>query len=179
MELKGSKTEANLAAAFAGESQARNKYAYYAAQARLDGYQQIGAVFEETASNEEAHAKIWFTFLQGGSIPNTEENLKAAAAGEHYEWTEMYKTFAKEAKAEGFDRISALFDLVASIEKDHEERYRKLLQNVEANKVFTRDGSVLWQCRNCGHILTGEKAPEICPVCGYPEAFFQLKQENY
>ncbi len=179
MELKGSKTEANLQAAFAGESQARNKYSYYASKAKKDGYVQIANIFEETAANEKEHAKIWFKLLHGGAVPSTEENLKDAAAGEHYEWTDMYDTFAKEAREEGFDHIADLFEEVGRIEKEHEERYRKLLANIEGGLVFSRDGDCIWQCSNCGHIVVGPKAPEVCPVCEHPQAYFQLKAENY
>ncbi len=179
MELKGSKTEANLMAAFAGESQARNKYTYYASQARKDGYVQIANIFEETAANEKEHAKMWFKLLHGGSIPGTAENLEDAAAGENYEWTDMYAGFAKEAREEGFDHIAFLFEEVAKIEKEHEERYRKLLANVENGLVFSREGEMIWQCSNCGHIVIGKKAPEVCPVCSHPKAYFQIKAENY
>ncbi len=178
-ELKGTKTEANLMAAFAGESQARNKYTYYASAAKKDGYNQIAAIFEETANNEKAHAKMWFKLLHGGSIAGTTDNLKDAAAGERYEWTDMYATFAKEAKDEGFTKIAYLFDAVAKIEKEHEERYNKLLSNIENGIVFERDGVVVWKCANCGHIHVGEKAPEICPVCDHPRAYFEIKAENY
>lgn len=177
--LKGSKTEANLLAAFAGESQARNKYTYYASKAKKDGYVQIASIFEETAKNEQEHAKIWFKLLHDGGIPSTIENLKDAAAGENYEWTDMYATFAKEAREEGFDHIAFLFDEVGKIEKEHEERYRKLLANVEDGIVFSRDGDMIWHCSNCGHIHVGQKAPEVCPVCAHPQAYFQLKAENY
>lgn len=179
MELKGSKTEANLMAAFAGESQARNKYTYYASQARKDGYVQIANIFEETAANEKEHAKMWFKLLHGGSIPGTAENLEDAATGENYEWTDMYAGFAKEAREEGFDHIAFLFEEVAKIEKEHEERYRKLLANVENGLVFSREGEMIWQCSNCGHIVIGKKAPEVCPVCSHPKAYFQIKAENY
>lgn len=179
MELKGSKTEKNLLAAFAGESQARNKYSYYASKAKKDGYVQIANIFEETAANEKEHAKIWFKLLNGGSVPSTIDNLKDAAAGENYEWTEMYAEFAKEAKEEGFDEIAYLFEEVAKIEKEHEERYRKLLANIEGDLVFSRDGDCIWQCSNCGHIVIGKKAPEECPVCKHPQAYFQIKAENY
>lgn len=179
MELKGSRTAANLQAAFAGESQARNKYTYYAAKAREDGYEQIAAIFEETAENERAHAKIWFKLLHDDSIPATVTNLADAADGESYEWNEMYMTMAREARAEGFDRIAALFDMVAEIEKSHEQRFRSLLNTVEQEKVFTRDGDAIWQCRNCGHIVIGKSAPQVCPVCAHPQAYFQLKPENY
>ena len=179
MELKGSKTAANLAAAFAGESQARNKYTYYASKAKKDGFEQIAAIFAETVDNEKEHAKIWFKLLHDGEIPTTLENLKDAAAGENYEWTDMYRTFAEEAREEGFAKIAALFEMVGAIEKEHEERYRKLLQNIEDEVVFSKDGDVIWQCRNCGHIVIGKKAPEICPVCSHPKAYFQVKPENY
>lgn len=178
MELKGSKTEANLATAFAGESQARNKYTYYASQAKKEGYNQIAAIFEETAGNEKEHAKMWFKLLHGG-VPNTVQNLKDAAAGENYEWTDMYSQFAKEAREEGFDAIAKLFEGVAAIEKEHEERYLALLKNVEEGKVFKKDGIVMWKCANCGHIHVGTSAPEVCPVCAHPKAYFQLKAENY
>ncbi len=177
--LKGTKTEANLMTAFAGESQARNKYTYYASKARKDGYNQIADIFEETANNEKEHAKIWFKLLHDEAIPGTEENLKDAAAGENYEWTEMYAAFAKEAREEGFERIAYLFDAVARIEKEHEERYLKLLANVENGVVFSRDGDMIWQCANCGHIVIGMSAPELCPVCAHPKAYFQIKAENY
>lgn len=177
MELKGSKTEANLLAAFAGESQARNKYSYYASKARKDGYVQIAALFEETANNEKEHAKMWFKLAHG--IGTTAENLKDAAEGENYEWTDMYANFAKEAREEGFDKIADLFEGVAAIEKEHEERYRKLLANVEGDLVFSKDGDVIWQCSNCGHICVGKKAPDVCPVCAHPQAYFQVKAENY
>ncbi len=178
MELKGSKTEANLKTAFAGESEARNKYTYYASKAKKEGYEQIAALFTETANNEKEHAKIWFKLLTDG-IQDTVTNLKDAAAGEHYEWTDMYAKFAKEAREEGFDYIANLFDGVAAIEKEHEERYRKLLANIEQGIVFSRDGDMVWQCANCGHIHVGKEAPEICPVCAHPQAYFQLKAENY
>ena len=176
--LKGTKTEANLMTAFAGESQARNKYTYYASKARKDGYVQIAEIFEETAANEKEHAKIWFKLLHDG-IPSTPENLADAAAGENYEWTDMYATFAKEAREEGFDRIAYLFESVGAIEKEHEERYRKLLANIEGGLVFSRDGDMMWQCSNCGHIHIGKTAPEICPVCYHPQAYFQLRAQNY
>lgn len=178
MELKGSKTETNLLAAFAGESEARNKYTYFASKAKKDGYVQIAKIFEETANNEKEHAKIWFKLLNGG-IGSTEENLKAAAAGENYEWTDMYATFAKEAREEGFDDIARLFEQVAEIEKEHEARYLKLLANVENGLVFSKDGDTVWQCSNCGHVVIGKKAPEICPVCAHPQAYFEIKAENY
>ena len=177
-ELKGSKTEQNLLTAFAGESQAHTKYLYYASKAKKDGYVQIGALFEETAKNEKEHAKIWFKLLHGG-MPATTENLKDAAAGENYEWTDMYAGFAKTAREEGFDDIATLFDGVAAIEKEHEERYKKLLQNIEGDLVFSKDGDAVWQCANCGHIVVGKKAPEVCPVCAHPQAYFQVRAENY
>ena len=176
-ELKGSKTEQNLWAAFAGDSQARNKYTYFASKAKKDGYVQIAQIFEETAANEKEHAKIWFKLLSG--IGTTAENLAAAAGGENGEWTEMYPTMAKEAREEGFPEIAALFEAVAKIEKEHEERYRQLLQNVEGGLVFSRDGEQIWQCSNCGHIHIGKKAPEACPVCAHPQSYFQLKATNY
>lgn len=179
MELKGSRTEANLMTAFAGESQARNKYTYYASKAKKDGYVQIAQIFEETANNEKEHAKIWFKLLHDGGIPGTIENLKDAAAGENYEWTEMYAEFAKVAKEEGFDHIAALFEMVAKIEKDHEERYKKLLSNIEGGLVFSKDGDMMWICSNCGHVHIGKAAPEVCPVCAHPKAYFMVKAENY
>ena len=178
MELKGSKTEKNLMAAFSGESEARNKYTYYASKAKKDGYVQIAKIFEETASNEKEHAKIWFKLLKDG-IGATDVNLKDAADGENYEWTEMYPTFAKEAREEGFDHIAYLFEQVAKIEKEHEERYKKLLANIEGDLVFSRDNDCIWQCSNCGHIVVGKKAPEVCPVCAHPQAYFEIKAENY
>lgn len=178
MDLKGSKTEANLQAAFAGESEARNKYTYYASKARKDGYVQIANIFEETANNEKEHAKIWFKLLHGG-IQDTEQNLQDGANGENYEWTEMYPTFAKEAREEGFNEIAALFEGVAKIEKEHEERYKALLKNVKDGLVFSKDGDVIWQCINCGHIVIGKKAPQVCPVCAHPQSYFQVKAENY
>lgn len=178
MELKGSKTEQNLMTAFAGESQATNKYAYYASKAKKDGYQQIAAIFEETSMNEREHAKMWYKLLHGG-IGTTAENLKMAAEGENYEWTDMYATFAKEAKEEGFDHIAKLFEGVAKVEKEHEARYLKLLENVQGGLVFSRDGDMIWQCRNCGHIEIGRSAPEVCPVCAHPQSYFQIKAENY
>ena len=178
MELKGSRTEANLMAAFAGESQATNKYTYYASKAKKDGYNQIAAIFTETAANEKEHAKLWFKLLHGG-IPSTLENLADAANGENYEWTDMYSEFAKVAREEGFDYIANLFEGVAAIEKEHEERYRKLIANIEGGLVFSRDGDVVWQCSNCGHICVGKKAPEVCPVCAHPQSYFQIKAENY
>ena len=178
-ELKGTKTEQNLMEAFAGESQARNKYTYFASKAKKDGYVQIAAIFEETAANEKEHAKIWYKLLHGGSVGSTIENLVDAANGENYEWTDMYARFAEDAKAEGFDEIAYLFEEVAKIEKEHEERYRKLLANIQGDLVFSRDGDVIWQCSNCGHICVGKKAPEVCPVCTHPQAYFQIKAENY
>ncbi|MCH5353848.1 MAG: rubrerythrin family protein [Acutalibacter sp.] len=177
-ELKGSKTEANLLTAFAGESQARNKYTYYASKARKDGYVQIAEIFEETAANEKEHAKLWFKLLHGG-IGDTVDNLKDAAAGENYEWTDMYAGFAKTAREEGFDQIADLFEGVAKIEKEHEERYLKLVKNIEEGIVFSRDGDTIWQCGNCGHIVIGQKAPEVCPVCAHPQSYFRIKAENY
>ena len=176
-DLKGTKTEKNLWEAFAGESQARNKYTYFASKAKKDGYVQIAKIFEETAANEKEHAEIWFKLLQG--IGSTAENLKAAAEGENYEWTDMYAEMAKDAREEGFDHIAFLFDEVGKIEKEHEERYRKLLANVEGGLVFSRDGDMIWQCSNCGHIHVGKQAPEVCPVCVHPKAYFQIKAENY
>ena len=178
-ELKGTKTERNLMEAFAGESQARNKYNYWASKAKKDGYQQIAAIFEETAANEKEHAKMWFKLLEGGAIKSTPENLKAAAEGENFEWTDMYDRMAREAEEEGFTEIAEKFRGVAKIERAHEERYRKLLQNIEEGIVFSRDGDRIWQCRNCGHIVVGPKAPEVCPVCDHPQAYFELKAENY
>ena len=178
-ELKGTKTEKNLKEAFAGESQARNKYSYWASKAKKDGYQQIAAIFEETAANEKEHAKMWFKLLEGGSIKSTTENLKAAADGENFEWTDMYERMAKEAEEEGFNEIADKFRAVAAIEKAHEERYRKLLSNIEEGLVFSREGDRIWQCRNCGHIVIGQNAPEICPVCDHPQSYFELKAENY
>ncbi len=177
--LQGTKTEANLMTAFAGESQARNKYTYYASKARKEGYVQIAKLFEETAANEKEHAKIWFKLLHGSTIPSTIENLKDAAEGENYEWTDMYKTMAEEAKAEGFDHIAYLFEGVGKVEKDHEERYRKLLANVEGGLVFSRDGDMIWECSNCGHVVIGQKAPQMCPICEHPQAYFMIKAENY
>ena len=176
-DLKGTKTEKNLWEAFAGESQARNKYTYFASKAKKDGYVQIAKIFEETAANEKEHAEIWFKLLNG--IGSTAENLKSAAEGENYEWTDMYDQMAKDAREEGFDHIAFLFEEVGKIEKDHEERYRKLLSNVEGGLVFSRDGDMIWQCSNCGHVVVGKKAPEMCPVCAHPKAYFQLKAENY
>ena len=179
MELKGSKTEQNLMTAFAGESQARNKYTYFASKAKKDGYEQIAAIFEETANNEKEHAKMWFKELHGGEIPGTMDNLLAAAEGENYEWTDMYKGFDETAREEGFTRIAFLFEEVAKIEKEHEERYRKLLANVKDGLVFSRDGDRIWQCRNCGHIVIGKEAPKLCPVCAHPQSYFEIKKENY
>ena len=178
-ELKGSKTEANLMAAFAGESQARNKYTYYASRAKKDGYEQIAALFLETAENEKEHAKIWFKLLHDGGVPDTMANLKDAAAGENFEWTDMYKKFEEDAKAEGFTDIATLFGMVAKIEKHHEERYLALLKNIEEGKVFVREDKFLWECRNCGHQHEGTKALELCPTCEHPLAFFQITAENY
>ena len=179
MELKGSKTEKNLMEAFAGESQARNKYTYYASKAKKEGYEQIAALFLETADNEKEHAKLWFKLLHDNDVPSTVENLKDAASGENYEWTNMYERMAKEAREEGFDRIAFLFDGVAKIEKEHEARYLKLLENVENGLVFSKDGEKIWRCRNCGHIVIGKVAPEVCPVCSHPKAYFEIKAENY
>ena len=177
--LKGTKTEKNLMTAFAGESQARNKYSYFASKAKKEGYVQIAAIFEETANNEKEHAKMWFKLLEGGAIRSTVENLQAAADGENYEWTDMYATFAKEAREEGFDDIAAKFEGVAKIEKEHEERYLKLLDNIKKEIVFSRDGDMIWQCANCGHVCVGKKAPEVCPVCDHPQSYFQINAENY
>lgn len=179
MELKGSKTEANLMAAFAGESQAHTKYLYYASQAKKDGYEQMASIFEETARNEKEHAKLWFKELHGGKVPATVENLEDAANGENYEWTDMYAEFAKVAEEEGFTRIAKLFEMVGAIEKHHEERYRKLISNIEEKVVFSKDGDAIWICRNCGHIVIGKDAPMVCPVCAHPQSFFELKPENY
>ena len=179
MELKGSKTWTNLETAFAGESQARVKYEYYSSQAKKDGYEQIAAIFAETSANEKEHAKLWYKHLHGGKVGPTTENLKLAAEGENYEWTDMYAGFAKTAREEGFDEIAAQFEGVAKIEKEHEERYLKLVKNIEEGLVFSRDGDVIWQCQNCGHIVIGKKAPEVCPVCAHPQAYFQIKAENY
>ena len=179
MNLKGTKTEKNLMEAFAGESMARNKYTYFASKAKKDGYVQISKIFEETAANEQEHAKIWFKYLHDGAVPGTEDNLKAAADGENFEWTDMYAHMAKEAREEGFTEIAEKFEMVAAIERDHEERYRKLLNNIKEGIVFSRDGDRIWKCSNCGHIVIGPKAPEVCPVCDHPQAFFELKAENY
>ena len=178
-DLKGTKTEQNLMTAFAGESQARNKYSYYASKAKKDGYVQIANIFEETANNEKEHAKLWFKLLHGGAVPSTIENLKDAAAGENYEWTDMYAQFAKEAREEGFDEIAYKFEMVGAIEKHHEERYLKLLDNIEKKIVFTKDGDAIWQCSNCGHICIGKEAPLVCPVCDHPQSYFQLLAKNY
>ena len=177
MELKGSKTEQNLRAAFSGESEARNKYTYFASVAKKEGFEQLSEIFQKTADNEKEHAKMWFKLL--GGLSNTEENLKSAAAGENYEWTEMYAEFAKVAKEEGFDKIAALFEGVALIEKEHEKRYLKLLENVKGGLVFSKDNDAIWQCINCGHIVIGKQAPEVCPVCAHPQAYFKLKETNY
>ena len=179
MELKGSKTEQNLLTAFAGESQARNKYTYFASKAKKDGYEQIAAIFEETANNEKEHAKMWFKELHGGAIPDTVANLNEAADGENYEWTDMYKEFAKVAEEEGFKSIAAKFKAVGEIEKHHEERYRKLLKNIEDEVVFSKDEDCIWICRNCGHVVIGKNAPKVCPVCAHPQSYFELKSENY
>ena len=179
MELKESKTYENLMTAFAGESQARNKYTYYASKAKKDGYEQIAAIFEETANNEKEHAKMWFKELHDGKIPSTLENLNDAANGENYEWTDMYDNFAKVAREEGFTRIALLFEGVAKIEKEHEERYRKLIANIEDGLVFSKDGDTIWKCRNCGHIVIGKKAPAVCPICNHPQSYFEVKAENY
>ena len=179
MELKGSKTEKNLEMAFAGESQARNKYTYFASQAKKEGYEQIAAIFLETAENEKEHAKMWFKYLHDGQVPNTVENLKAAAEGENFEWTEMYKKMAEEAKEEGFMEIAAKFMLVAKIEEEHEQRYLKLLEKVKGNKIFISEDVVVWKCRNCGHIHVGKEAPKVCPACNHPQSYFELKVENY
>lgn len=178
MNLKGTKTEANLMAAFAGESQARNKYTYYAGKAKKEGYEQIAAIFLEAANNEKEHAKIWFKILHDG-VQDTASNLKDAASGENYEWTDMYAKFAKEAREEGFGQIADLFEGVAEIEKQHEEKFRKLLANIETSQVFSKDGDTIWECSNCGHVHTGENAPDACPVCNHPQAYFQVKANNY
>ena len=178
-ELKGTKTEKNLMEAFAGESQARNKYTYFASKAKKEGYVQIAAIFEETANQEKEHAKLWFKYLEGGAVKSTIENLEAAAAGENFEWTDMYKHMAEEAREEGFIEIAEKMEGVAAIEKLHEERYLKLLNNIKQDIVFSRDGDTIWQCTNCGHVVIGKKAPEMCPVCNHPQAYFQIKAENY
>ena len=179
MELKGTKTEKNLMTAFAGESEARNKYTYYASQAKKEGFVQISRIFEETANNEKEHAKIWFKYLHDGSVPNTLKALEDAANGENYEWTQMYAQFAKEAREEGFEQLAILFEMVAKIEKEHEERYKKLLENIKADKVFQKPAPVIWECGNCGHVFEGENAPELCPVCKHPKAYFFVKAQNY
>ena len=179
MDLKGSKTEKNLMEAFAGESQARNKYTYFASKAKKEGYEQIAAIFTETANNEKEHAKLWFKLLNGGEVPTTAENLKAAASGENFEWTDMYDRMAKEAKEEGFDRIAYLFEAVGKIEKEHEERYKKLLENVENGLVFSKDGDKIWICRNCGHVYRSKEAVEVCPVCKHGKAYQERKAQNY
>ena len=179
MELKGSKTEQNMMTAFAGESQARNKYTYFASKAKKEGYEQIAAIFLETAENEKEHAKMWFKELHGGDIPSTVENLEAAADGENYEWTDMYDEFARVAEEEGFKAIAAKFRGVAAIEKEHEARYRKLLENVKGDLVFSKDGEKIWVCRNCGHVCVGKSAPKVCPVCAHPQAYFEVKADNY
>lgn len=179
MQLKGSKTEKNLQEAFAGESMARNKYTYYASKAKKDGYVQISKIFEETAANEKEHAELWFKYLHDGMIPDTEANLADAASGENYEWTDMYSRMAAEAREEGFNEIAAKFEMVAAIEREHEERYRKLLKNIEDKIVFSREGDAIWQCSNCGHIVIGKNAPKVCPVCAHPQAYFQLLAKNY
>ena len=178
-ELKGTKTEKNLLEAFAGESQARNKYSYFASRAKKDGYEQIAALFEETANNEKEHAKLWFKYLEGGAIQDTMTNLKSAAEGENYEWTDMYERMAREAEEEGFTEIAAKMRGVAAIEKHHEERYLQLLKNIEEGVVFTREGDKIWKCRNCGHIVIGKKAPELCPVCAHPKSYFEIAAQNY
>ena len=178
-KLKGTKTEENLKAAFAGESQARNKYTYYASKAKKDGYEQIAAIFEETAGNEKEHAKLWFKYLHNGEVPTTVDNLKDAADGENYEWTDMYEEFAKTAEEEGFEELAIKFRQVGEIEKHHEERYRKLLKNIDDQVVFSKDEDKIWICRNCGHIVIGKYAPEVCPVCNHPQSYFELKAENY
>ncbi|MBQ7268915.1 MAG: rubrerythrin family protein [Bacteroidales bacterium] len=179
MELKGSKTEKNLLEAFAGESMARNKYTYYASKAKKDGYVQISKIFEETAANEKEHAELWFKYLHDGEVPPTTQNLKDAADGENYEWTDMYDRMAAEAEAEGFKEIAIKFRMVGAIEREHEARYRKLLVNIEGGLVFSREGDCIWQCSNCGHIVIGPKAPKMCPVCNHAQSYFQLKAENY
>ena len=179
MELKGSKTEQNLMTAFAGESHARNKYTYFASKAKKEGYEQIAAIFEETANNEKEHAKMWFKLLNGGDIGTTSENLKAAAEGENYEWTDMYKGFAETAKEEGFDKIAYLFEEVAKIEKNHEERYMTLLGNVNDDLVFKKGEETVWICRNCGYVHVGKEAPKVCPVCSHPQSYFEKRAQNY
>ena len=179
MELKGSKTEQNLMSAFAGESQARNKYTYYASKAKKDGYEQIAEIFEESANNEKEHAKLWFKLLHNGAVPSTVENLKDAASGENYEWTDMYDGFAKTAREEGFEHIAFLFEEVGKIEKEHETRFLKLLENINEGLVFSKEGDRIWKCRNCGHIVIGKSAPEVCPVCAHPQSYFEIKNDNY
>ena len=179
MNLKGTKTEANLKEAFAGESQARNKYTYFASKAKKDGYEQIAAIFEETANNEKEHAKMWFKYLEGGEIKSTHENLESAANGENYEWTDMYDRMAQEAEEEGFTEIAYKFKMVAQIEKEHENRYRKLIENIDEGLVFSNDEDTIWICRNCGYVVIGKKAPEVCPVCNHPKSFFERKANNY
>lgn len=178
-DLKGTKTEKNLQEAFAGESMARNKYTYFASKAKKDGFEQIAAIFEETAQNEKEHAKMWFKYLEGGEIQDTKANLAAAAEGENFEWTDMYDRMAQEAEEEGFKEIAAKFRMVGAVEKHHEERYRKLLKNIEDAVVFSRDGESIWVCRNCGHVVVGMKAPKVCPVCAHPQSYFELKAENF
>ena len=178
-DIKGTQTENNLQAAFAGESQAHTKYLYYASRAKKDGYVQMASIFEETAKNEKEHAKVWFKYLHGGAIPQTTENLADAAAGENYEWTDMYAEFERTAREEGFTEIAEKFRMVGAIEKEHEERYRKLLKNIEDKVVFSKEGDAVWQCSNCGHIIVGKQAPEICPVCAHPQSYFQVRAENY
>lgn len=178
-DLKGTKTEKNLQEAFAGESMARNKYTYFASKARKDGYEQIAAIFEETANNEKEHAKLWFKYLEGGDFKDTKSNLEAAAAGENYEWTDMYARMAEEAEEEGFKEIAAKFRMVGAIEKHHEERYKKLVGNLEGGVVFSRDDERIWKCRNCGHIVVGKFAPKVCPVCAHPQSFFEIDAQNY
>lgn len=178
-KYSGSKTEKNLEAAFAGESQALAKYTFFASKAKKDGFEQIGAIFQETANNEKEHAKMWYKELHGGAVDDTSVNLEAAADGENYEWTDMYKGFAEVAREEGFDELAEKFDEVARIEKSHEERYRKLLENVRAHKVFSKEGDAIWVCRNCGHIVVGKDAPDVCPVCNHPQSYFEVKAENY
>lgn len=178
-DIKGTQTERNLQAAFAGESQAHTKYLYYASRAKKDGYVQMASIFEETAKNEKEHAKVWFKYLHGGAIPQTTENLADAAAGENYEWTDMYAEFERTAREEGFTEIAEKFRMVGAIEKEHEERYRKLLKNIEDKVVFSKEGDAVWQCSNCGHIIVGKQAPEICPVCAHPQSYFQVRAENY
>jgi len=179
MNLKGTKTEKNLMAAFAGESQAHTKYLYYASRAKKDGYEQMAAIFTETAGNEKEHAKLWFKLLHGGGVPDTMANLLDAAAGENYEWTDMYAQFAKEAREEGFEEIAVMMEGVAAVEKEHEERYRKLAENIEKGVVFLKEGEVAWKCRNCGHIHVGPDAPTVCPVCAHPQAHFEVRATNY